>query len=950
MSDKLSYEQFVTLTPPRSEHKIRELVHKYLIEIFEVRPGKGINWQKVEYQLALFTGQELSKGTLRTRHQNFHRKEGQNAYFMGWLFWLYVDCDDLFARLEDQEHPSHLEEDERAFREDCNAVADKIFGELWGTSVEDRYRDFGPKGTNWKSKSKIIDNVTHELGLRRELIESLAFHFNHNNPDASDQEMIQFIKDKAVEGQSLQNRLAGLAEAERRLAEALQMVIMHLQWGQFNEAIQVLEQLESSIENLTVEDRYKKLADVKSAQGLISLIANECETALSYYDAATQIAQDEDLSFAAEVRDACGIIMLTHCARYREENLLLANDFIAKNQEYYLESLMIDKYINVLCVRFDIISSSLDHISKSQAVELYNCIMGELNNVIPLINKTKTPDQWRMAKFLEILIVQSISEQSLGEISLGDLSVLLTHCETLIEEIDRSDEHFNILGLKYYLAILRYEYVKKKGIPENKEDLLHAMSLLDDVLKDPEVHKIPPLGAEILSTTGEIFYDLTSAYSSVLGFELLDRSIFAQGTAVALYDQLQMHQDRSTALNRLGNALIAKSRCHVHEEGMLLLARAQKCFKATAPPWGKDVQPGNWAIAHTNLARASVQLSYRTSGQDRSWHLLEAQALYEECLAIRKDLDQPFQAATVRLNLSSLYRLISETFIGEKAAQYLIKSFWSVKSNIRLYNNSENSKEIANANSNMAITLRSISLICRGRRSIYFARQSVNYHLKAAEKYKDASLFDDLARVCNNISISQCHLGLLIKERESEELFKRAQVNCENALKFRTKEMDPQSWAVTKHNIALALACLCWHVASDAVADKSKEVESAILEALEIRTQENFPYDWIMSQNLYANILRWKCESCILEEREQFAAKAKKVYAAVTEFTAVNDTPKEWAIATAGLGACMVILSELKEVKSLYEEGQELFNSCWETLSSTAAQYEIEDFRRYKIE
>ncbi len=45
------------------------------------------------------------------------------------------------------------------------------------------------------------------IGLSRELIENLAFRFEHDNPDAPDEELVAYLKDKADELKSLKNRL-----------------------------------------------------------------------------------------------------------------------------------------------------------------------------------------------------------------------------------------------------------------------------------------------------------------------------------------------------------------------------------------------------------------------------------------------------------------------------------------------------------------------------------------------------------------------------------------------------------------------------------------------------------------------------------------------------------------------------------------------------------------------
>ncbi|WP_141705457.1 tetratricopeptide repeat protein, partial [Microcystis aeruginosa] len=80
---------------------------------------------------------------------------------------------------------------------------------------------------------------------------------------------------------------------------------------------------------------------------------------------------------------------------------------------------------------------------------------------------------------------------------------------------------------------------------------------------------------------------------------------------------------------------------------------------------------------------------------------------------------------------------------------------------------------------------------------------------------------------------------------EKADNLENAIAACQEALKVRTLDEFPQDWAMTQNNLANAYR--------DRIrGEKADNLENAIAacqEALKVRTLDEFPQDWAMTQN-----------------------------------------------------------------------------------------------------
>jgi transcriptional regulator with XRE-family HTH domain len=126
------------------------------------------------------------------------------------------------------------------------------------------------------------------IGLSRELLENLAVRFEHDNPDAPDSELIDFLKGKATELNQLKRRLAELENSKAAFNNQITAANNALEVGRFDEADEIL----AAAEEIQQEDRTLKEVSAQSrirfTRGDAALFSGQSAVAASHYIKASE--------------------------------------------------------------------------------------------------------------------------------------------------------------------------------------------------------------------------------------------------------------------------------------------------------------------------------------------------------------------------------------------------------------------------------------------------------------------------------------------------------------------------------------------------------------------------------------------------------------------------------------------------------------------------------------
>lgn len=157
-----------------------------------------------------------------------------------------------------------------------------------------------------------------KLGLARSLLENLAMRFDHDNPDAPDEELLTYLKTKATELREIKRRLSELDESSESIANQINAANAALDIGHFDEADQLL----ASIEEVQQEERtlreVRRQVGVRAARGDSALFQGRHDIATAHYLTAAEYV----LPFNKE---EAAYLMETYAGRLYERERRLPN-------------------------------------------------------------------------------------------------------------------------------------------------------------------------------------------------------------------------------------------------------------------------------------------------------------------------------------------------------------------------------------------------------------------------------------------------------------------------------------------------------------------------------------------------------------------------------------------------------------------------------------------------
>jgi transcriptional regulator with XRE-family HTH domain len=191
-----------------------------------------------------------------------------------------------------------------------------------------------------KPQAKTIDALCVALNITREersgcygssppslpplLLENLAMRFGHENPNALEENLEVFLKQKAVEFREMQSRLAKLAAAEVRLANLIGAANAALEGGDFETADKLLEDAELvQLQSLTIPALQKQV-ELRIERGNAALVGGNLSGAIEHYKRAVLYFSGVDKPSELRTRDEYADLLRHYGYRYGNSIALYA--------------------------------------------------------------------------------------------------------------------------------------------------------------------------------------------------------------------------------------------------------------------------------------------------------------------------------------------------------------------------------------------------------------------------------------------------------------------------------------------------------------------------------------------------------------------------------------------------------------------------------------------------
>jgi tetratricopeptide (TPR) repeat protein len=140
----------------------------------------------------------------------------------------------------------------------------------------------------------------------------------------------------------------------------------------------------------------------------------------------------------------------------------------------------------------------------------------------------------------------------------------------------------------------------------------------------------------------------------------------------------------------------------------------------------------------------------------------------------------------------------------------------------------------------------------------------------------------------------------------------------ENALVVRTREQLPQDWAMTQNNLGTVLSDLGTRTGGEEGAKLLQASVTAYENALVVYTREQLPQDWAMTQNNLGNVYRNLGTRTGGEEGAKLLQASVTVLKASLEVRSFEYLPVDWAQSQNNLAKSYELLEDWPNVAACY--------------------------------
>jgi transcriptional regulator with XRE-family HTH domain len=208
------------------------------------------------------------------------------------------------------------------------------------------------------------------------LLENLARHFGHNNPDALEEELETFLKAKAAEFREMRGRLEKMAETEGRISELLKAANAALGEGDFVTTDNLLKEAEAvQLQSNTIE-ALSKLAELRKERGNAALMSGDVVTGASHFERSSRYFSGVDAALEAENRHECVMLLRYYGYRYEShEALYAARSALQQNLGIWQRENHTEKWcqtknalggVSVRLSQFDITENAISHLTDAR--------------------------------------------------------------------------------------------------------------------------------------------------------------------------------------------------------------------------------------------------------------------------------------------------------------------------------------------------------------------------------------------------------------------------------------------------------------------------------------------------------------------------------------------------------------------------------------------------------
>lgn len=165
----------------------------------------------------------------------------------------------------------------------------------------------------------------HDVGganLPPRLLENLALRFGHSNPNALEDELVAFLKEKALEFSEMRSRLAALDAVDSAVARLVGEASAALENGEFPIADAKLAEAERAQLSSTTLPALEGQSRLRFERARAALLAGDVGAATEHWEAAANYFHFFDVQLEADCCYETSIVLREYAYRYRSADAL----------------------------------------------------------------------------------------------------------------------------------------------------------------------------------------------------------------------------------------------------------------------------------------------------------------------------------------------------------------------------------------------------------------------------------------------------------------------------------------------------------------------------------------------------------------------------------------------------------------------------------------------------
>jgi len=449
-----------------------------------------------------------------------------------------------------------------------------------------------------------LDNAYREA---RNLIEAIAWQFEHTNPNASLSELDEFLRARALEWSDLRKRIRDIDLADQDMAELKATAVRALDQADFDEADRTLARAEDlQLTRLTLGE-VRKLAELRVSRGDVALMAGRRTEATEHYISAARYLEP-----FSEI-EACDLLHVLAEKMYETDRRSIRPVFKSAVT-------LLRRVLDYSCVIFDASLSSKTYYRLSL---IYRNAAMQVNGSDSLDLLHKAVESARLALLSADSIEEENDENLFHNASINiALGNALFDRARLLNQIDQIDEAISIFSRLKSKLPANSNLIELVAHVSNcfAAALMTRVSILGDKAIEPDFDEVISSYEEAVShaercqnyeiwgaahaNMGQalaVRADITPDIGSAAFFRL--RSISALLAAIETYPSTEFPLPFAQSHLRLGKVLFRQSQFADDVVKEAYMIRAVNSYQIALAVFDEQNYPSEWTSVQAELGR-----------------------------------------------------------------------------------------------------------------------------------------------------------------------------------------------------------------------------------------------------------------------------------------------------------------------------------------------------------